>query len=141
MKTSTIPVSAPAWHIVDAKGITIGRLAAMVAPLLRGKHKASFSPHQLGGDHVIVINAAEVSIPAFKLDQKEFYRHTGFIGSLKTMSLRTMMEKHPTRAVELAIKGMLPKNRLRAQMLKRLHLFAGSEHNHEAQLPTAYPAK
>lgn len=135
MKTSTIPVSAPTWIIIDASGQTLGSIATTAAHRLRGKHKPTFAPHQLCGDHVIVINASDLALEQRKLQQKTYYKHTGYLGHLKATSLKEMLEKHPERVIEHAIKGMLPKNRLRTQMLKRLHVFAGAEHTHEAQQP------
>lgn len=135
MRTSTIKPEAPAWHIVDAQGQSLGRLAAQVATVLRGKHKPTFSPHQLCGDQVVIINASKLSFPQRKLLQKQYYRHSGYIGHLKSRSLAQMMESKPEEVVRLAVKRMLPKNRLREQMLKRLHVFASAEHTHEAQQP------
>ena len=135
MKTSTLPVSDPAWHIIDAEGQTLGRMATKIAHLLRGKHKPSFSPHQLCGDTIVVINAGKLAFGQRKLLQKEYVRHSGYLGHIKSTRLDKMLEKHPERVVEIAVKGMLPKNRLRAQMLKRLHVYANEEHSHAAQKP------
>lgn len=135
MKTSTIPVSAPAWHIVDLDGANLGRTAAKIALVLRGKNKVDFSPHQLCGDHVVVINAAKLDLHPTKLYRKSYVKHTGYIGHMSRMFLGEKMEKDPTDVIIRAVKGMLPKNRLRIQMLKRLHVFADAEHPHTAQQP------
>lgn len=136
MKTTTVPVEAPAWHLVDAKGQSLGRMAAKVATVLRGKHKPTFSPHQLCGDHVVIINAKELAFPQKKLMQKLYYDHSGYIGSMRTTTLGEMMEKNPVRVVEDAVRRMLSKNRLRNDMMKRLHVFSESEHKYEGQQPT-----
>lgn len=135
MKTTHLPVPAPKWLIIDAKGQTLGKVAVKAAMLIRGKHKASFSPHQLCGEHVIVINAAEITIPPKKGLRKIYYRHTGFPGNMKVMNLDQAMKRKPTFAIENAVKGMLEANRLRAKMLKRLHVFADAAHPYEAQQP------
>ncbi|HAI98972.1 TPA: 50S ribosomal protein L13 [Candidatus Peribacteria bacterium] len=135
MKTSVIPPSAPKWHLIDADGKSLGRLAVKVSTVLRGKHRASYSPHQLCGDHVIVINAAKLGIHPTKLYRKTYVKHTGYLGHIHTSSLKQMMERDPVNVIERAVKGMLPVNRLRPQMLKRLHVFADALHGHEAQKP------
>lgn len=138
MKTTHLPVSAlvsPKWVIIDAKGQTLGKVAVKAATMIRGKHRATFSPHQLCGDHVIVINAAEISIPPKKGLRKIYYRHTGFPGNMKVMNLDEAMRKKPTFAIENAVKGMLEANRLRNQMLKRLHVFADDQHPYAPQQP------
>lgn len=135
MKTSTIKPSAPAWHIIDADGQSIGKIAVKAATLLRGKHKATFSPHLLCGDHVIVLNAANVKLPPKKGMRKMYHRHTGFPGNMKHASLTQMMEKKPTYVIENAVKGMLEANRLRQQIVKRLHVFIDGEHPYAAQKP------
>lgn len=136
MKTTTVPVTAPKWTIIDADGKNLGRLSAKAAMILRGKHKASFSPHQLCGDHVIIINASKLKFHPVKLQRKQYTTHSGYLGHIRTTSLEKMMEKDPTKVIETAIKGMLSNNRLRNEMLKRLHVFAGADHKHEAQMPT-----
>lgn len=136
MRTSTVPAPAPVWVLVDAEGKSLGRMAARIAHILRGKHRPCFSPHQLCGDHVVVINAGKLALPQKKLMQKVYRKHTGYIGHLRTKTLAKMMEESPERVVQLAVKGMLPANRLRPQMLKRLHVFVGEHHSHEAQKPT-----
>jgi large subunit ribosomal protein L13 len=135
MKTSTIPVSAPSWYLLDAKEQSVGRMAAKIATMLRGKHKVSFSAHQLCGDHIVVVNAKELSFPQKKRMQKLYYDHSGFMGHMRTTNLEDMMRKNPTRVVEDAVRRMLPKNRLRKEMMKRLHIFAAAEHTHTAQQP------
>ena len=139
MKTSTIPVSAPNWYTVDAEGKTAGRLAADIAHVLRGKHKPTFAPHQLCGDHVVVLHASKMKFPFRKLLQKEYVRHSGYLGHIRSTRLDKMMEERPTEVIELAVKGMLPKNRLRDQMLKRLHVFTDDQHTYAAQKPAPLP--
>jgi large subunit ribosomal protein L13 len=125
----------PHWYVIDADDQILGRLATEVATILRGKHKPTYTPHLLSGDFVIVINAAKVAVTRNRLDQKVYYRHSQYPGGLKQETLRQAMQKHPQRVIELAVKGMLPKNRLADQMLHRLKVYAGSEHPHEAQQP------
>jgi large subunit ribosomal protein L13 len=139
MKTSTIAPAPPSWLLLDASDGNLGRIAAAVAFVLRGKHKAEFSAHQVHGDHVVVINAGHLSIPAAKLRRKRYYRHTGYIGSLKEESLGALLDRNPTEALTKAVNGMLPKNKLRKEMLKRLHVFAESEHPYNAQQPSPFP--
>ncbi|MFH1670464.1 MAG: 50S ribosomal protein L13 [Patescibacteria group bacterium] len=139
MKTSTVLPPAPKWLLIDADGQSLGRLSAQVAMLLRGKHRPGFSPHQLCGDQVIVINAAKLSFHPTKLHRKVYNRHTGFQGNLKTMSFKELMEKDPSQVIEKAVKGMLPPNRLRIQMLKRLRVYVDDKHDHEAQNPVPFP--
>ncbi len=134
MKTSVLPVPAPIWYIVDAEGQTIGNVATNVAHVLRGKHKPSFSPHQLCGDHVIVVNIDKLSISPAKSKGKLYYHHTGYLGHMQVRTLEKMMEK-PEKVIELAVKGMLPQNRLRPKMLKRMHVYTGTEHKYAAQKP------
>ncbi len=124
------------WWVIDASGKTLGRLASEVASLLKGKHKPIYSPHLDVGDYVIVVNAAEVRVTGNKLAQKFYYRHSGYPGGLKSISLGRMMETHPTRVIEHAVKGMLPHNRLGAAMLKKLKVYPGAEHPHKAQVKT-----
>jgi len=135
MKTSIIPPLAPLWVLVDAEGKSLGRMASRVAHVLRGKHRPSFSPHQLCGDHVVIINAAKLAVPQKKLTQKMYRKHTGYFGHLREKTMGTMMEERPEKVVELAVKRMLPANRLRPQMMKRLHVFADGRHDYEAQKP------
>lgn len=135
MKTSTLPITAPQWILIDANEQNLGRLATRVALLLRGKHKVSFSPHQPCGDHVVVINAGKLKFHPVKLYRKTYAKHSGFIGHLKVQSLGQLMEKDPADVIVRAVKGMLPANRLRIQLLKRLHVSVDEKHDHEAQKP------
>ena len=123
------------WYVVDAQGKILGRLATEIARILRGKHKPIYSPHLDTGDFVVVINADKVELSGKKADQKEYFRHTGYMGGEKFIPFRRMLEKHPERVIELAVKGMLPKNALGKQMRKKLRVYAGTEHPHEAQQP------
>ena len=123
------------WFVVDAEGKTLGRLATEIAKVLRGKHKPIYTPHVDTGDFVIVINADKVRVTGKRLDQKFYHRHSGYIGGLKSVSLRRMLETHPERVIEHAVKGMLPKNRLGNQMYKKLKVYASPEHPHAAQQP------
>lgn len=123
------------WWVIDAKDQTLGRLASRVAHLLKGKHKPEYAPHADVGDFVIIINCDRIHVTGRRLDQKIYYHHSQYPGGLKSISLRRQLEKHPERVIELAIKGMLPKNRLGRQMIKKLKLYAGSEHPHQAQKP------
>jgi large subunit ribosomal protein L13 len=123
------------WFVVDAQGKILGRLATEVARILRGKHKPIYTPHLDTGDFVVVINADKVALSGRKADQKEYFRHTGFMGGEKFIPFRRMLEKHPERVIELAVKGMLPKNALGKQMRKKLKVYAGTDHPHQAQQP------
>lgn len=123
------------WYVVDASGQTLGRLASKVAQVVHGKHKPIYSPSVDVGDYVIVVNAEQVRVTGHKLDQKMYYRHSGYPGGLKEVSLRRMLEEHPTRVVRHAVRGMLPKSRLGRKMAKKLKVYAGAEHPHEAQQP------
>jgi large subunit ribosomal protein L13 len=125
------------WYVVDAQGKTLGRLASEIAKILRGKHKPMYVPHLDCGDYVIVVNAEKVRVTGKKLDQKFYYRHSGYPGGLKSINLRDQLQKHPTRVLEAAVRGMLPKNRLGRAMIKKLKLYAGSSHPHQAQQPKA----
>jgi len=135
MKTTTVPAQAPKWVLIDAAGQPVGRIATTIAHMLRGKHRPSFSPHQLCGDCVVVVNADKLAFDPRKLAQKEYVKHSGYLGHIKMTSLQKMMETKPEQVIELAVKGMLPANRLRTQMIKRLHVYKGTEHPHEAQKP------
>jgi large subunit ribosomal protein L13 len=128
----------PEWLIIDANDIVLGRLASHVAALLRGKHKPTFAPHMDMGDFVIVINAEKVALTGSKLQTKLAYRHSGYPGGLTATTYSEMLEKHPTRAVEKAIRGMLPKNSLGRAQIAKLKVYAGPEHPHAAQKPTVY---
>ncbi|MBO7449114.1 MAG: 50S ribosomal protein L13 [Clostridiales bacterium] len=126
------------WLVIDASGKTLGRLATEVAKLLRGKHKPTYTPFVDTGDYVIVINASEMKLTGNKLDQKMYRYHTGYAGGLKETTYRNLMAKNPEKALEVAVKGMLPKNSLGRQMFKKLKVYAGAEHDHAAQKPEAY---
>ena len=123
------------WYVIDAEGKTLGRLASETASILRGKNKPTFTPHIDTGDYVIIVNAAKVKVTGRKLDQKIYYRHSEYVGGMKETTLRRMMQTYPERVVEMAVKGMLPKGPLGRQMYKKLHVYAGPEHNHAAQKP------
>jgi len=123
------------WWVVDAAGQTLGRLSTQIATILRGKHKPTYSPHLDCGDHVIVVNAGKIHVTGKKLDQKTYYRHSGYAGGLKSITLRRQLERHPTRPIEAAVRGMLPKTRLGRQMFKKLKVYASDSHPHEAQKP------
>ena len=123
------------WYVVDATDMTLGRLASEIAKVLRGKNKAIFTPHIDTGDYVIVINAEKIAVTGKKLDQKIYYHHSDYVGGMKETTLREKLAKKPESVIELAVKGMLPKGPLGRQMLKKLHVYAGSEHKHEAQKP------
>lgn len=123
------------WYVVDATDMTLGRLASEVASVLRGKKKPIFTPHMDTGDYVIVINAAKVKVTGKKLDQKIYYHHSEYVGGMKETTLKEMMAKKPEKVIELAVKGMLPKGPLGRQMYRKLHVYAGGEHNHAAQKP------
>jgi large subunit ribosomal protein L13 len=123
------------WYVVDATGQTLGRLATRVAAVLRGKHKPTYSPAADTGDCVIVVNAEKIHVTGRKLDQKKYYRHTGYPGGIREITLRNQLQAHPERVVEHAVRGMLPKNRLGRRMFKHLKVYAGPEHPHEAQGP------
>lgn len=135
MRTSTLKPEAPVWHLIDAEGQSIGKIAVKAASMLRGKHKVTFSAHQLCGDHIVVINAAKMKLPPKKGIRKMYHRHTGFPGNMKHATLDMMMEKNPAYVVENAVKGMLTANRLRQEMVKRLHVYADAEHPYAAQKP------
>ena len=123
------------WYVVGAEGQTLGRLAAEVAKVLRGKNKPEFTPHIDTGDNVIVINAEKIKVTGKKLDQKVYYHHSDYVGGMKETTLREMMAKKPEQVIELAVKGMLPKGPLGRTMIKKLHVYAGAEHAHQAQKP------
>ncbi|PZM82202.1 50S ribosomal protein L13 [Candidatus Gracilibacteria bacterium] len=123
------------WYVIDAKGETLGRLATKIAVILMGKNKASYAPFLDNGDYIIVLNCDKFSVTGKKLSDKTYYTHSGYLGGLKEANLETLLEKKPTRVLELAVSGMLPKNKLRAGMLARLKLFTGDEHTFVAQNP------
>ena len=123
------------WYVVDAADYTLGRLASQVAAVLRGKNKPTYTPFLDCGDNVIVINAEKIKVTGKKLDQKIYYNHSDYVGGMKETTLKEMMEKHPERVIELAVKGMLPKGPLGRSMIKKLHVYAGPEHAQQAQKP------
>jgi large subunit ribosomal protein L13 len=126
------------WYVIDAEGKTLGRLATEVANLLRGKHKPIYTPHVDTGDHVIIVNCAKIVLTGKKLDQKMHRHHTGYPGGLREVTYREFMSKTPEKAVYLAVKGMIPKNRLGRQMIKKLRVYSGPEHEQQAQKPENY---
>ena len=123
------------WYVVDAAGMTLGRLSSEVAKILRGKNKPEFTPHCDCGDYVIVINAEKIKVTGKKLDQKMYYHHSDYVGGMKEQTLREKLNRKPEQVIELAVKGMLPKGPLGRQMYKKLHVYAGAEHAHAAQKP------
>ena len=124
------------WCVVDATDKTLGRLATELAHRLRGKHKPTFTPNMDTGDHMIVVNAEKIKVTGNKLEDKMYHRYTGYIGNLKSINLGKLMDTHPERAIQYAVKGMLPKNPLGRAMFRKLHVYAGPEHPHAAQQPT-----
>ena len=126
------------WYVIDAAGKPLGKVAAQAATLLRGKHKVTFTPHVDCGDHVVIINCKDVVLTGNKLTQKKWYRHTGYVGHLKEVDYKTLMATKPEKAMELAVKGMIPSNSLGRDQMLRLRLFAGAEHNHQAQKPETF---
>lgn len=139
MKTYAVKASEieRQWWLVDASGQTLGRLATRIATLLEGKHKVIYSPHLDTGDHVVVLNAAKIKVTGNKLIQKQYYRHSNYPGGLKQESLATLLERKPELIIERAVKGMLPQNRLGRAMFKKLKVYAGADHPHQAQQPIA----
>ena len=143
MKTYTVKPGdiTRQWYVVDAEGKTLGRLASHIATILKGKHKPIYTPHADVGDYVIVINADKIHVTGRKMRQKMYHRHSGYPGGLKSINLRDLLQRHPTRAIEFAVKGMLPKNRLGRKMFKKLKVYAGSDHPHQAQKPQVLALK
>ena len=129
------------WHLIDADGQTLGRLATVIAYLLRGKNKPQYTPHIDTGDFVVVVNAQKVVVTGKKAEQKVYYRHTGYPGGLKETSYEAMLERKPTEILRRAVRGMMPKTRLGRQQLKKLKIYAGPEHPHEAQAPQPYEVR
>ena len=125
------------WFVVDATNKTLGRLSTEIARRLRGKHKPEFTPHVDTGDYIVVVNAEKVAVTGAKLDDKMYHRFTGYVGNLKTMSLKDLLATHPERVIEIAVKGMLPKNPLGREMYRKLKVYGGAEHPHTAQQPQA----
>ncbi|MCH2188699.1 50S ribosomal protein L13 [Candidatus Gracilibacteria bacterium] len=123
------------WYVIDAEGQTLGRIATKIATYLKGKNKVDFVPHLDNGDYVVVINCDKFSVTGNKMEDKMYHRHTGYLGGLKSISLEDLLEKKPEKALEFAVSGMLPKNKLRSGMLSRLKLFTGTEHTYVAQKP------
>jgi large subunit ribosomal protein L13 len=123
------------WYLVDATGKTLGRLSTEIARRLRGKHKPEFTPHVNTGDYIVVVNADKIRVTGNKMKDKMYYRYTGYVGNLKSMPLEKLMDQHPERAIQYAVKGMMPRNSLGRKMLSKLKVFAGPEHTHEAQQP------
>lgn len=126
------------WHVIDANDVVLGRLATHAATLLRGKHKPIFAPHVDTGDFVIVVNAKNVALTGNKRESKVAFRHSGYPGGLKRVPYSVLLEQRPERAIELAVRGMLPKNKIGRQMIKKLKVYAGPEHPHAAQMPTPF---
>ena len=129
------------WYIIDASGKPLGRVAAEAAKLLRGKHKPTFTPNVDTGDHVIILNVKDVVLTGKKLDEKIYRHHTGYIGNMKEISARNLLQTNPEKVMMLAIKGMLPKNRLGRQMINKVRIYAGSEHENQAQKPIVWEVK
>jgi large subunit ribosomal protein L13 len=127
------------WYVVDAEGKTLGRLATAIADTLRGKNKPQYTPHVDTGDFVVVVNAEKVAVTGKKLDEKIYYRHSGYPGGLKERTLRAQLERRPTEVLRKAVKGMLPRNRLARQQITKLKIYAGPEHPHDAQAPKPLP--
>ena len=126
------------WYVIDAEGQTLGRLSAEVAKILRGKNKPIYTPHEDTGDYVIIVNAEKIVVTGRKLDQKVYYNHSDYVGGMKETTLKEMLAKKPEKVIELAVKGMLPKGPLGRSMIKKLFVYAGPEHKHQAQKPVAY---
>ena len=139
MKTSTMIPETAKWFVVAAKGQHLGRLATQLAHALRGKHKPSWSPHQVHSDHIVVVNAGDIVLTGDKEQKKVYYRHSGFLGHLKKIPVSRVLKEKPEQVIIRAVKGMLPRNRLRTDMMKHLHVYAGTEHKHEAQKPEPFP--
>ena len=140
MKTYAVKASEieSSWWLVDASGQTLGRLATRIATLLEGKHKPSYSPHIDVGDHVVVVNARQIKVTGNKLGQKRYYRHSNYPGGLKEESLEALLARKPEAVIERAVKGMLPQNRIGRAMIKKLKVYSGTDHPHQAQQPAAY---
>ena len=130
-KAGDVPAN---WRVIDATGQTLGRIARDIAVALQGKDKPGYTPHVLTGDYVVVLNAAKVRVTGRKMTQKMYYRHSGYVGNLRSFRLMDMMKSHPDRVIQLAVKGMLPRNHNGREMLRRLKVYAGGEHKHQAQV-------
>ena len=133
--TPTIETVERAWYVVDATNLNLGRLASQIAHILRGKHKTTFAPHMDTGDYVIVLNAGKITVTGDKLDNEFYYRHSQYPGGFRQTSMRDMLRTHPERVIETAVKGMLPHNRLGREMIKKLKVYKGNTHPHQAQQP------
>jgi large subunit ribosomal protein L13 len=129
------------WHVIDASDVVLGRLATQAATLLRGKHKPIFAPHIDTGDFVIIVNAEKIALSGRKLEQKRAYHHSGYPGGMRSMAYGDLLEKHPERLIEKAVRGMLPKNTLGRSQLRKLKVYAGPNHPHQAQMPTPFEIK
>jgi len=129
------------WYVIDAEGVTLGRLATKVATILKGKHKVTYTPHIDCGDYVIVVNAEKINLTGKKLEDKKYYNHSGYVGGLRERNAKTMIEDYPEEMIERAVKGMLPKGRLGRQMYKKLFVYAGPDHKHQAQQPVELKVK
>lgn len=129
------------WYVVDAEGQTLGRLATQVASVLKGKHKPTYTPHVDTGDHVIIINAEKIHLTGNKLHNKKYYRHSGYVGGIKSTTAGELLNRHPEKVIRSAVWGMVPHNRLGRQMIKKLKIYAGTEHPHEAQQPEVLELK
>lgn len=130
----------PSWYVIDASEYNLGRLATRIATVLRGKHKAMFTPHVDTGDFVIVVNASKVELSGTKIDTKKYHRYSGYMGGLKSIVARTVRSEDPERMIQQAVKGMLPKNRLARQVIKKLKVYGGADHPHDAQQPQPFPS-
>lgn len=139
MKTSFPAQATPQWFIVDATDLVLGRLSTKIANVLRGRNTPSYVPHMMSGNHVIIINAEKVKVSGSKLEQKKYFRHTGWLGHLRTTTMKEQMGKDPTKILFHAVKGMIPKNASRQHILKKLHIYAGPAHEHDAQKPVPFP--
>lgn len=139
MKTTYQKPAAAIWYVIDAEGLVLGRLATKIATVLRGRHRASWVPHWPGKDHVIVLNVEKIKITGDKLAQKTYYRHAGYLGHLRQKKLKDVMADNPAKALELAVKGMLPKNATRTHSMKQLHVYAGLKHEYESHKPVPFP--
>ena len=128
------------WYIIDAKGQTVGRLATRIANVIRGKHKPTFSPHVDGGDYVVVINAEHVQFTGNKMDNKQYHKYSGYAGGLRSQTAREVLSTYPDRVLMAAVKGMLPKNRLSQQIIKKLKVYGGETHPHDGQQPQPFPS-
>jgi len=129
------------WYVIDAEGERLGRLASEVATMLRGKHKPTYTPHVDTGDHIIIVNAEKIELTGNKINDKKYYRHSGYTGGIKERNADEMRTNHPEKMIEIAVKGMLPKGPLGSKMFKKLHVYRGPEHNNQAQQPEVYELK